>query len=206
MVTKAKYTYEDYLNTPEGERYELIDGELILVASPNEEHQIASIELASLMHYHAKAGDLGRVFHAPFDIVFSDSEVVQPDIMFISKERESIRTGANVRGAPDLVVEILSPSSVESRLELQARTVRQVRRHGVLDSGPGSQDGFGDAAEGRGSGTGRGFMSRGIPWRRRRWRGSGWGWGRYSRGRSLLDWGLTGRRVISMIDCDRTND
>ena len=40
MVAKARYTYEDYLNTPEGERYELIDGELILVASPNEEHQI----------------------------------------------------------------------------------------------------------------------------------------------------------------------
>ena len=112
MVTKAKYTYEDYLNTPEGERYELIDGELILVASPNEEHQITSIELGSRMHYHVKAGDLGRVFQAPFDIVFSDSEVVQPDIMFISKEREHIRTGANVRGAPDLVVEILSPSSV----------------------------------------------------------------------------------------------
>ena len=112
MVTKAKYTYEDYLNTPEGERYELLDGELILVASPNEEHQIASIELASLMHYHAKAGDLGMVFHAPFDIVFSDTEVVQPDIMFISKEREHIRTAANVRGAPDMVVEILSPSSV----------------------------------------------------------------------------------------------
>ena len=112
MVTKAKYTYEDYLNTPEGERYELIDGELILVASPNEEHQIVSIELGSLMHYYAKAGDLGRVFHAPFDIVFSDSEVVQPDIMFISKEREHIRTGANVQGAPDLVVEILSPSSL----------------------------------------------------------------------------------------------
>ena len=112
MVTKAKFTYEDYLNTPEGERYELIGGDLILVASSNEEHQIVSIELGSLMHYHAKAGDLGRVFHAPFDIVFSDSEVVQPDIMFISKDREDIRTPANVQGAPDLIVEILSPSSV----------------------------------------------------------------------------------------------
>lgn len=125
MVTKAKYTHEDYLNTPEGERYELIDGELILVASPNEEHQITSVELASLMHHHAKAGDLGRVFHAPFDIVFSDTEVVQPDIMFISKERENIRTGANVQGAPDLVVEILSPSSVSRdwnyKRELYAR-------------------------------------------------------------------------------------
>ena len=112
MVAKAKYTYEDYLNTPEGERYELIDGELILVASPNEGHQMASVNLVSLMNPHAKDRDLGWVFHAPFDIVFSDTQVVQPDVMFISKEREHIRTGANVRGAPDLVVEILSPSSV----------------------------------------------------------------------------------------------
>ncbi len=112
MVTKAKYTYEDYLNTPEGERYELIDGELILVASPNEGHQMASVNLVSLMNPHAKDRGLGWVFHAPFDIVFSDTEVVQPDIMFISKEREDVRTPANVRGAPDLVVEILSPSSL----------------------------------------------------------------------------------------------
>ena len=54
---------------------------------------------------------VGSSMH-PFDIVFSDTEVVQPDIMFISREREHIRTGANVQGAPDLVVEILSPSSV----------------------------------------------------------------------------------------------
>lgn len=111
MVTKARYTYEDYLNTPEGERYELLDGELALVASPNEEHQLASVKLVSLMYPYVTARDLGWVFHAPFDIVFSDSEVVQPDLMFISKEREHIRSAANVRGAPDLVVEILSPSS-----------------------------------------------------------------------------------------------
>ena len=111
MVTKAKYTYEDYLNTPEGERYELLDGELILLASPNEEHQFASVKLVSLMYPYVTARDLGWVFHAPFDIVFSDTEVVQPDLMFISKERENIRTGANVQGAPDMVVEILSPST-----------------------------------------------------------------------------------------------
>ena len=125
MVTKSKYTYEDYLNTPEGERYELLDGELILVASPNEGHQMASVNLVSLMNPHAKDRGLGWVFHAPFDIVFSDSEVVQPDIMFISREREHIRTGANVQGAPDLVVEILSPSSLkrdwEDKRELYAR-------------------------------------------------------------------------------------
>ena len=111
MVSKAKYTYEDYLNTPEGERYELLDGELVLVASPNEEHQFASVKLVSLMYPYATTQDLGWVFHAPFDIVFSDTEVVQPDLMFISKEREHIRSAANVQGAPDMVVEILSPST-----------------------------------------------------------------------------------------------
>ena len=111
MIARAKYTYEDYLNTPEDERYELLDGELILVASPNEEHQLASVRLVSLMYPYATTRELGWVFHAPFDIVFSDTEVVQPDLMFISKEREHIRSGANVRGAPDMVVEILSPSS-----------------------------------------------------------------------------------------------
>ena len=111
MVEKTRYTYEDYLNTPEGERYELLDGELVLVASPNEEHQFASVKLVSLMYPYVASRDLGWVFHAPFDIVFSDKEVVQPDLMFISKEREHIRSAANVRGAPDMVVEILSPSS-----------------------------------------------------------------------------------------------
>ena len=135
MVTTAKYTYEDYLNTPEGERYELIDGELILVSSPNEDHQMVSMELGSKMHYYAKEGNLGWVFHAPFDIVFSDTEVVQPDLMFISREREDIRTRANVRGAPDLVVEILSPSSLkrdwEDKRELYARY--GVREYWIID-------------------------------------------------------------------------
>ncbi len=125
MVTKTKYTYEDYLNTPEGERYELLDGELILVASPNEGHQMVSIRLGSKMHVFVDTRELGWVFHAPFDIVFSDTEVVQPDLMFISKERENIRTTANVQGAPDLVVEILSPSSLkrdwEYKRELYAK-------------------------------------------------------------------------------------
>ena len=113
MVAKVKSAYEDYLNTPEGERYELLDGELTLVASPNEGHQMSSVKLVSLMYPYVNTRDMGWVFHAPFDIVFSETEVVQPDLMFISKEREHIRTAANVRGAPDLVVEILSPSSVK---------------------------------------------------------------------------------------------
>ena len=130
MVTAPKLTYQDYLNTPGDERYELLDGELIMVASPNEHHQIVSMELGTQMHSFVKENDLGRIFHAPFDVLLTDTDVVQPDLLFISKEREHIRTPANIQGAPDLIVEILSPST--SRRDW--RDKRELyARHGVKE-------------------------------------------------------------------------
>ena len=112
VIATAKLTYQDYLNMDGDERYELIDGELILIPSPNQAHQTSSISLGSAMHIFSKANGLGIVLLAPFDVLLSDTDVVQPDIMFVSREREEIITYANIRGAADLVVEILSPSSV----------------------------------------------------------------------------------------------
>ncbi len=109
MVT-TKLTYADYLALPGDERYELHDGELVLVASPNEPHQRASKRLTRQLLVVEDSG-LGQIYIAPFDVILSDTEVVQPDLMFISQEREDIITHANVQGAPDLVVEILSPST-----------------------------------------------------------------------------------------------
>lgn len=130
MVTAPKLTYQDYLNVPDDGRYELLDGELIMVASPNEDHQIVSMELGTLLHSFVKANDLGRVFHAPFDVLLSETDVVQPDLLFISREREQIRTPANIQGSPDLIVEILSPSTARrdwrDKRELYAR-------HGVSE-------------------------------------------------------------------------
>ena len=111
MVTTPKLTYQDYANLEGDERYELLDGDLILVGSPNEDHQIASLELATQMNIFVKENNLGRVFTAPYDVLFTDTDVAQPDILFVSNEREHIRTPANIQGAPDLIVEILSPSS-----------------------------------------------------------------------------------------------
>ena len=114
MATKYKYTYDDYLHMPEGERYELLNGELILVASPSMAHQGNQARLGSRMFIFSEDNDLGRVFFSSTDVVLSDesgTDVVQPDIVFISKERERIITDANVQGAPDMVVEILSPST-----------------------------------------------------------------------------------------------
>ena len=111
MVTTPKLTYQDYANLEGDERYELLDGELILVGSPNRDHQLVSVRLLTRMYSFVDENDLGWVLDAPFDVLFTDTDVVQPDILFISREREHILTPANVQGAPDLIVEVLSPSS-----------------------------------------------------------------------------------------------
>lgn len=116
MVTAPpalKLTYADYCRTPDDERYELVDGELIVAPAPNSAHQRVDAKLGWRLAQFVEERDLGEVFSAPFDVVLSETDVVQPDLLFISNERAYIITPANARGAPDLVVEILSPSTAE---------------------------------------------------------------------------------------------
>ena len=125
-----KFTYQDYINTPDGERYELIDGELILAPAPRRDHQRVQLNLGAPMHFFVQSNELGVVYVAPRDVVFSDTYIVQPDIMFISNERMHIDTEAEIWGGPDLVVEILSPSTAD-----RDRTVKRAlyARHGVKE-------------------------------------------------------------------------
>ncbi|MXZ08341.1 MAG: Uma2 family endonuclease [Gemmatimonadetes bacterium] len=126
----VKFTYEDYLNTPEDKRYELLDGNLVALSSPEEFHQRVSILLGSKLVQVAVENRLGRVYHAPFDVVLSDMDVVQPDLIFVSNERADIITPANIQGAPDLVVEILSPSTA-TRDKTFKRSL--YARHGITE-------------------------------------------------------------------------
>lgn len=126
---KTKLTYDDYVNLPGDERYELIDGELILVASPSERRQWTATRMYRLMLLAENMG-LGWVYFAPFDVVLTDNDVVQPDLLFISRESADILTAANAQGAPDLVVEILSPST--SRLD-RTRKRELYERHQVKE-------------------------------------------------------------------------
>ena len=123
-----KFTYEDYQNTPEENHYELLDGELVMTPAPGELHQRISILLGSKLFQFVTENSLGRVYQAPLDVVLSDTDVVQPDLLFVSNERDHIITSANIQGAPDLVVEILSPSTAE-----RDRTFKRTlyARHGV---------------------------------------------------------------------------
>ncbi len=108
---KTKLTVADYMNTPDDVRCQLIDGELILAPSPTYKHQTISIRLGVQLFEFVEASGLGEVRFAPLDVVFPDREVYQPDVLFISNERRGIITEANIQGAPDLVLEILSPST-----------------------------------------------------------------------------------------------
>ena len=115
---KVKFTYEDYKSLPASEtkRYELLGGELVLVPSPSEYHQRILRNLAFLLWRFVKERSLGWVYFAPLDVVLGegeDREVVQPDIIFISRERTGIIAEEEIRGAPDLEVEITSPGTAE---------------------------------------------------------------------------------------------
>lgn len=105
-----KFTYRDYLHLPEDKRYEIIDGELFMVPAPRRGHQEALGNLYVCLRTFVEEKSLGEVYLAPLDVILSDIDIVQPDLLFISRERADILTEENVRGAPDLVIEILSPS------------------------------------------------------------------------------------------------
>ncbi len=137
---RLKFTYEDYSATPEDKRYELLDGELIMAPAPDEPHQRAQAELGTMLFTFVKQNNLGRVYFAPTDVVLSDVDVVQPDLLFISNERRHIITHTNIQGAPDLVVEILSPSTASRDKGYKRSLYAQhgVKEYWMLGTAPGA--------------------------------------------------------------------
>lgn len=107
-----RMNYADYVKIPaDGRRHEIIEGEWYMTPAPDVGHQRVSGKLERLLDEHVTRLGLGEVFHAPIDVVLSDADIVQPDIIFVSSERKAIITEPNIQGAPDLVIEILSPST-----------------------------------------------------------------------------------------------
>jgi Uma2 family endonuclease len=144
-----KLTYDDLALLPDdGRRHELIDGVHFVTPSPDARHQTIVVTLTVALESFARSRGLGRVFVAPFDVRLSPHDVVEPDLLFISTARGEILTSANVAGAPDLVIEVLSPSTrrrdevlkrdlYEARgvaeywlIDPEAETVKVLRREG----------------------------------------------------------------------------
>jgi Uma2 family endonuclease len=105
-------TYDDLLAMPDdGNRYELIFGEIVMAAAPKRKHQYALFQLGKLLDAYARDHRLGEVYIAPYDVKLSVHNVVEPDIVFVRRSRLSILTEDFVDGPPDLVVEVLSPTN-----------------------------------------------------------------------------------------------
>ena len=131
-VPPVKLTYDDFVLFPDdGLRHELIDGEHYVTPSPNTRHQSVSINLTVLIGSWLEQNPIGRLFHAPFDVVFSKFDVVEPDLLYLSNARAAdALTPLHVRGVPELVIEIGSPGT-RKRDETIKR--RLYERSGVLE-------------------------------------------------------------------------
>jgi len=115
---KKRLTYEDYvrLTPPDSGNYELHDGQIIYMASPTPLHQDLAGEIYSDMKAFAKSKQLGKVFIAPLDTLFDKFNTLQPDVLFISKERLNIIGDKKIEAAPDMVVEVLSSGNTPKEM------------------------------------------------------------------------------------------
>jgi Uma2 family endonuclease len=131
-------TYEDYLETPDdGQRYELIDGEIFVSPSGIMRHQQISVRLSTLLFTFVEGNDLGVVVAAPMDVRLDHDLVVQPDVIAILKGSPAYNPNElRVVGPPDLAVEILSPSTAMRDLNRKREIYEQygVREYWIVDS------------------------------------------------------------------------
>ncbi|MGQ9779127.1 MAG: Uma2 family endonuclease [Bacillota bacterium] len=110
-VREPPASYTEYCRLPEdAPRYEIIKGVGYLTPSPGARHQMVRANLGFFLYQYIRSRNLGEVYFAPFDVVLSETDVVQPDILYIAEDRLEIVRERGVFGAPDLVVEILSPA------------------------------------------------------------------------------------------------
>jgi Uma2 family endonuclease len=133
----VKLTYDDYVHFPEdGQRHELIDGEHFVTPTPIRKHQAITTNLCGLIWLYLQSHPVGRVFVAPFDVIFSNFDIVQPDLLYLSRQRlTEIETSPWIRGAPNLVVEIGSPATRKKDETVKRRLYERygVEEYWVID-------------------------------------------------------------------------
>jgi len=134
-TTEKIYTYEDYRKLPEGAPYQLIGGMLIMTPLPSTYHQIISMKLGFLLVGFVQENNLGLTLFAPIDVYLDETETYQPDIIFIAKDRQSIIGPDKINGAPDLVIEILSPSTAyyDLRKKFKVYEKNGVKEYWIID-------------------------------------------------------------------------
>jgi Uma2 family endonuclease len=109
-IWKAKHI-EEYFPKDLKISVQIIQNQLLIMASPNDIHQQISMELSASMHFFVKQNKLGKVLTAPMDTILNEDNLVQPDILFIAITRYDIVEDGKIKGAPDMVIEIWSPAN-----------------------------------------------------------------------------------------------
>jgi Uma2 family endonuclease len=110
---QGRWTYADYAAIPDdGNRYEVVDGVLFRTPAPGAAHQSTVVSITAVLFTHVELTERGRVLVAPFDVELLPGFVVQPDVLVVLHEHLSVITPTRAVGAPDLVVEVVSPSTV----------------------------------------------------------------------------------------------
>ncbi len=113
---QGEWTYEDYLNLPDdGRRYEIIEGVLYVTNAPDYDHQFTVMEIAFQLKLFTTPNKLGVILTAPFEVHLSEkTRPVQPDVLFIRADKQPAPGAKFFEGVPDLVVEVLSPSTTRT--------------------------------------------------------------------------------------------
>ncbi|MFP4331432.1 MAG: Uma2 family endonuclease [Spirochaetaceae bacterium] len=134
---RTKLTYEEYRHFPDdGRRHEIIDGAHYVSPSPSSSHQNASRHIQFALYEQIEKSGVAQVFNAPMDLELSPVDVVQPDLIVVLNARREIVLPSRIRGVPDLIVEILSPSTFDRdrTLKLSLYELRGVPEYWVVDT------------------------------------------------------------------------
>ena len=134
---QGQWTYDDYLRLPEdGTRYEIIEGILYMANAPAYDHQHAVGEIFGEIRKFVKEKNLGITLTAPFEVhLYEKTRPVQPDVLFIANDRKPEANAQVFKGSPDLVVEVISPSSlrIDQHIKFGAYEQAKVREYWLVD-------------------------------------------------------------------------
>jgi Uma2 family endonuclease len=136
MPVDTRLTYEDFCLLPNnGKRYEIVEGDLFVTPAPRRLHQRIVTRLTRFLSGFVEDHQLGEVYVSPFDVVFSPYDVVEPDLVYFSKARESVLMEMNAQGAPDLVVEVLSEATekTDRTIKLKLYGKSGVQEYWIID-------------------------------------------------------------------------
>ncbi len=115
-------TYDDYAELPnDGKRYEIIEGDLFVSPAPRPKHQKATGNLCGILFVCLQDHPVGDIYLAPIDLILSQTNVVQPDLLFLGNEKLHLVSERGIEGPPDLIVEVLSPTTEKTDRAIKSR-------------------------------------------------------------------------------------